>query len=64
MFSLKVDVMSSYNYLSSFSAVLPAWMNQNIRIGPSVKIVQLDADSVVVPGLAGPLCVYLHFNQI
>jgi len=60
----KVDVMSSYNYLSPFSAVLPAWVNQNVRIGPSVKTVHLDADSAVVPGLAGPLCPsYLHLNQ-
>ena len=64
MFSLKVEVMSSYNYLSPFSAVLPAWVNQNVRIGPSVKLVQLDADSAVVPGLAGELCLaYFHLTQ-
>ncbi|KIM41742.1 hypothetical protein M413DRAFT_444990 [Hebeloma cylindrosporum] len=47
-----LDVMASYNYLSPFSVILPAWVNQNVRIGPSVKVVQLDADSAVVPGLA------------
>ncbi|KAF8966893.1 amidohydrolase family-domain-containing protein [Flammula alnicola] len=46
------DIVWTQRYFVKLSNILPDWITRSLRVLPIPKVVHLDGDSVVVPGLA------------